>query len=70
MSLDPNSAALILELAKLGLAAVRRYREAHNEDVEAPLTVEDVSRIRIRGVDDLIAEGRARVHPEEPLKGD
>ncbi len=63
--MNENEVALLIELSKLGLAYVRRVREARGEATDSPLTAEDVARIRIRGVDELIAEGRARVD-EEP----
>lgn len=66
MSLDPNSIAVILELAKLGTALVRRHREANGEALDGEITAEEVSRIRIRSADELIELGRSRFRDEEP----
>lgn len=66
MSLDPNSIAVILELAKLGTALVRRHREANGENPDAPISAEEISRIRIRSADELIELGRSRFRDEEP----
>lgn len=65
MSLDPVSASLILELAKLGIAAVRRVRESQGQDPDAPMTAEEIAKIRIRHADDLIELGRQQAR-EEP----